>query len=355
MMTQLSCDEIASALLSYRVSHQQQAIRSLSAADRAGVEDIGASTYGGHDYVADVFQQWLDHEGQGVVTAAIDDFEGRLAGFEVLTLYDGGKTGWLEALRVHPRCRGKGLATALQSHLVAVARDLLQLKRVRYTTATANIASRRLAAACGLQVVDSWAVIMPRRRVPPTTFAERVRAARARLAKRHGMKLDTGIHQRHVSPKELLSFAGGFGQRLLLQSYWKAYDFTLLNVEILLRSHQQPFVIEEDGASAGAKPLSSFSWAFHKQDAMGLTVFASVYTPDLHSTLAHITAQLEAAVAVGADAVVLMYPLGMELELHRLGLAERCTAHALDGTDEPNERIAKQVLVFERSFYQGGS
>lgn len=348
----LLADELAALCFRYSRGARRYSIRELEIRDRAKVEEISGLTYGGHDYVAKVFTDWLERQGQDVFTATIESSAGTLAGFEVLTLYDAGRTGWLEALRVHPHFRGRGLATALQSHLITVARGL-RLSRVRYTTAAANIPSKRLASACGLQVVASWGVIMPRRRSPIGAFAERVRATRGRFSRRRGYLPGVcQVHQCQTAPMELIQYSRRFKLRFLLQSYWKAYDFTYDNLEKLARTHEEPFVSKQTCGDAPAM-VSSFSWAFQQHDALGLTVFATVYAADVEGTLAHLQAQLEAAVRAGADSAVFMYNRDLEPDLHRLGLAERFALIAPDGAGAA-EPVAKEVLLFERALVCDG-
>lgn len=328
--------------------------RRLRTSDLPVVEEIAAATYGGHDYVAQTLPGWLARDGEEHWNIAVEGAAGELLGFEVLTLYDSGCTGWLEALRVHPKHRGCGLATLLQSALVALACDQLGLARVRYTTASGNVPSRLLAARCGLRVVASWGVIMPKRRVPAVALAVRVRAARLRLGggRRHRPPAAAARQVASCSDAStLLNLAERRSMRFLLQSNWKAYDFVESSVEALLATHELPLVIAED--RQGELVPTSFSWAYHQHDALGLTVFATVYADDLHSTLAHVEAQLTRASEAVADAIMLMYPAELEPEMLALGLAERSP-----GGPEPRDgvpfddrgRIPKLCLLFERSF-----
>jgi len=201
---------------------------------------------------------------------------------------------------------------------------------------------------------------MPRRRVPVAAEAAKVRAARLRVVggrRRRAKEADEScaeVEARPVGATELLDFAGRGGLRFLLQSYWKAYDFDGANLEMLLRTHEPPLVTSE----APGGRVTSLSWAYHQRDALGLTVFATVYTERLACTLGHLEAQLVRATEAGADAVMLMYDARLEPELHALGLAERAEERGGEGgggggaagAESGGGRAPKLCLLFERSF-----
>lgn len=87
-------DEFLAACRAYRAGWLRQGLRPLGPQDHAVVEEIGAATYGGHDYVATVFPEWIRRQGRDTWTVAVEG-DGQLVGFEVLSLYDQGRTGWL--------------------------------------------------------------------------------------------------------------------------------------------------------------------------------------------------------------------------------------------------------------------
>jgi len=341
----LAADELLAACNAYAQNLRCcRDIRFLVSTDLPAIEAINAVTYGGHDYIVAAFPTWLERQGKTAWAVGVEDGTGLLAGLEVLSLVDGGMTGWLEALRVHPRIRRCGVATYMQSHLVAFAMNKLRLARVRYNTATSNLASRRLAARCGLQEVASWGILTPRRKEPLTVLAARIRRAMSRDAKLGHQGAPVKASVLGTFAPQLVEFAQQAGHKFLLQSNWKNYDFALQNVEELLTSglHEEPLV--KTKSSCGSA-VTSFSWAFRQRDAFGLTVFATIYAGELQETLSHICAQLNEAIEVAADYIMFMYAPTVEPELHRMGLVERCQT-TLDG----NLPVAKCVLLFERQF-----
>ena len=82
-------------------------LRALVPSDKPAIDVINNITYGGHDYISACFPGWMERQGKDLWSQCIADAEG-VAGLEVLTLYDQGRTGWLDALRVHPRAQGQG-------------------------------------------------------------------------------------------------------------------------------------------------------------------------------------------------------------------------------------------------------
>lgn len=336
-------DELHAGLAFY-LRRPTYAVRALVETDRAAVQTISTMIFRSHDYAGGKLSEWLARDGIDLWTAAVDGAHGDLAGFEVLVLYDGGLTGWLEGLRVHPYCRGRGVAKATQMYLVGLAQKM-GLKRVRLTTPTENIASRRLALSCGMVPVAQWAVVMPRR-CSLGDYAARLIAARRRLARRTGDEskdCNIAALESDVSTK-LIDYARRCESPYLLQSNWKAYDFGAENLATLLQDegHQPPL------AAIVCRPehveVTSFSWSFHQRDSVGLTAFATVYSVELSTTLAHLSAQFDHAIQRGATSAMFMYDPRFEPDLFRLGLVERCRP----SSEAPHE--AKCVILYERDF-----
>ena len=59
-------------------------VRALVPEDQAAVQAINDVTYGGHDYIAACFPEWLERQGKDLWTAAVADEEG-VAGPDPLT------------------------------------------------------------------------------------------------------------------------------------------------------------------------------------------------------------------------------------------------------------------------------
>jgi GNAT superfamily N-acetyltransferase len=122
-------------------------IRALRESDKEDVLEIARHTWEGHDYIPYYFDTWLKDKDSHPVGV---EYDGHIVALANLRVIDDGKTGWMEALRVHPKHRGKGLATALTQHVVQLARSL-PVKCIRYTTAVGNETSLHLAEGVGMK------------------------------------------------------------------------------------------------------------------------------------------------------------------------------------------------------------
>lgn len=325
-------------------------MRPLRESDQEAIEAINAATYGGQDYIASAFAGWLKSQEAGDLwTLGVEDGDGNLAGLEVLSPHDGGKTGWLDALRVHPDFRRKGLAQLIQQRLVDVAFEL-KFERVRFVTSSVISASRRLGALCGLTTVAEWGLLFPcgdisSSRVGQTgddgvmvllKYAATVREA----LKSVGPAIPVDAN-RELSIDELMAYSKHMGEAHLIQTF-KAYDWTPENLKLLFGMLQRPMasMCEED-------QIQSFSWAKYSRDATGLTAFVTLYSgcDDIVGILSHLAAQLDAALSAGAGSVIVTYPFKSEEQLYCLGLSDR-SVHGLDGPDP----VAKRAMLFQRTF-----
>lgn len=122
-------------------------MRRVVPADKADIEEIARHTWDGYDYLPYVIDSWL--KDRACYTVGID-VGGHIVAMANLHTIDSGRTGWMEALRVHPKHRGTGLAHLLTEELVreATARGL---SRIRYTTDYTNAASIKLAQSVGMK------------------------------------------------------------------------------------------------------------------------------------------------------------------------------------------------------------
>jgi ribosomal protein S18 acetylase RimI-like enzyme len=124
-----------------------QTIRELRATDEEDILEIARNTWEGHDYLPHYFKEWLSNPDSHSV--AIEE-DGHVVALANLRVIDNGRTAWMEGLRVHPKSRGKGMASLLTQHLVELALTL-DVKCIRYTTASDNKASLHLAASVGMK------------------------------------------------------------------------------------------------------------------------------------------------------------------------------------------------------------
>jgi ribosomal protein S18 acetylase RimI-like enzyme len=96
------------------------------------------------DYVPEIFREWVRDRRGRLWVATVD---GKVAGVAKLSLV-GDHEAWLHGLRVDPRFRRRGLATALARHRLERARRL-GARVARMDTAQDNVAVHRIARHLG--------------------------------------------------------------------------------------------------------------------------------------------------------------------------------------------------------------
>ncbi|MGH2468358.1 MAG: GNAT family N-acetyltransferase, partial [Candidatus Limnocylindrales bacterium] len=127
-------------------------------------------TWDGWDYIPEAWDAWLAAAdgtmlvvvaGQPVGTPQGTIAVGQPIAMSRLALLAEGEA-WLEGIRVDPRVRGRGVATALQVAELAWVRAQ-GASWVRYATGEENEGSHRLGARHGIRVLCAWRWYAPRR------------------------------------------------------------------------------------------------------------------------------------------------------------------------------------------------
>ena len=113
-------------------------IRVARPSDKRGVRALCAAIWSG-DYVTEVFDDWVKDRRGRLWVAIADD---RVVGVAKLTVMPS-REAWLHALRVHPKYRRRGIASALFEHRLERAR-LLGARIARLDTGEDNVAVHRL-------------------------------------------------------------------------------------------------------------------------------------------------------------------------------------------------------------------
>jgi len=98
-------------------------IREARPEDKPFIEEIARLTWGGEDYLARVFDEWL---GDNFYVLEVD---GRVIGTAKLTLLPG-RIGWLEGLRVHRDYRGRGYGRRLQDFMLELGSELAKKGKI---------------------------------------------------------------------------------------------------------------------------------------------------------------------------------------------------------------------------------
>jgi GNAT superfamily N-acetyltransferase len=128
------------------------------------IVELALNTFGGHDWIQNDFHNWF-LEGREYIILGLEARQGdpTLAALLLMRPNFQDQVGCLEALRVHPNHRGKGLGHFIQKKTIQVIKqrnDKLNLKRLRYTVYDENIPSIRIAIDSGFKEKYSFPYIM---------------------------------------------------------------------------------------------------------------------------------------------------------------------------------------------------
>ncbi len=141
-----------------RLLASQWVLRPAQPRDKEDVQRICAQVWDGHDYVPEVWEEWLaDSEGELTVV----ERKGQVVGLAKLTRLIEDEW-WLEGLRVDPAWRRLGLARLLLNHHLALARRVGR-GILRFGTASHVLAVHKNAAKEGFRHV---ATLVPYRADP---------------------------------------------------------------------------------------------------------------------------------------------------------------------------------------------
>ncbi len=99
-------------------------IREARPEDKPSIEEIAKLTWGGEDYLAGVFDDWLKDGGFYVL-----ELDGKVIGTAKMTLLPNG-VGWLEGLRVHPDYRGRGYGRFIQNFMLDLGEKLAEKGKI---------------------------------------------------------------------------------------------------------------------------------------------------------------------------------------------------------------------------------
>lgn len=130
-------------------------IREARPEDRPFIEEIARMTWGGEDYLARVFDEWL---GDNFYVLELD---GKVIGTAKLTLLPG-EVGWLEGLRVHRDYRGKGYGRMLHDFMLELGKKLAlegRIEALEFATYFLNRESIAMARKTGFHLRAKFFVL----------------------------------------------------------------------------------------------------------------------------------------------------------------------------------------------------
>ncbi len=258
------------------------AVRPVRIADKTAVLEISSKIWGGHDYLPSVFDEWLADKKSHVYGVEAD---GKIVAIGNMRLVDGGKTGWMEGLRVHPDYRKRGFADMITRHFVDLGKSL-SVERLRYSTGGNNRASLKLARKAGFKRLFKMG----------TLWYEDLD---------NGVKLDPCRRKiEEAAPKEVFELLKA--NPLLIPSNvfvyeWKAVDATLSNLKDLRR--YGTFY-----ATVNRGKLNGLALAHRRKDSNNDSLSFSIYARDENTFLAHFNSQIRSAAKLGLGNAVCTCP-----------------------------------------------
>lgn len=277
-------------------------IKRVGMSDKKDILEISRHTWEGHDYLPSVIDEWLEDSASYVY--GVEESE-RLVAVANLRLADGGRTGWMEGLRVHPDFRVKGYAHALTQELIEKAKEL-GVMRLRYTTSTENEASLKLAEKYGFARVFEMSVFWrpnPKAALPGATH----HSTRASSSSEVYASVQANPH---LIPCKVLVFD------------WKALDCTLEGLEMLGKSHEF-YVSPEKGE------VNSLSYGTLRRRGEILLWVFTIHAISPRRFLSHLYRNTASALERGCNAIMGTYDVKFERVFQKVdwGSEERWGTH----------------------------
>jgi GNAT superfamily N-acetyltransferase len=162
--------------------------------DTPDVHELTRRIWNGHDYVPEVWADWLaDPDG----CLAVAEWGGRVVGLFKLSLL-GPEEGWLEGLRVHPELEGRGFASRLFDYLVKTW-ERLGDGTLRLATASFRQSVQHLSERSGFARAGEFTPYQAEAQAP----GEGVSPLEISLPKRAGPVLSSAMGNHHPQLPEV--------------------------------------------------------------------------------------------------------------------------------------------------------
>jgi len=232
-----------------------------------GVAELASYTYGGHDWILNEYESWFSQgSSRSCIVLGMECVRtGALAGLFVLRPIPGDRVGCLEALRVHPDHRGRGLAHRLQREMIAEARRRKQsgelaVDKLRYSVYDENAASVRVAEGSGMKVAYSYPYLMVAEdeHNPENEFLGRIGPNAIQILLDDCLHAIQSFDKKQTlpplntlsSPEEVFSRLKAMGVEVLYQD-WKPYATSVDNLGLLTEAKNHTALSSKDGLSLG--------------------------------------------------------------------------------------------------------
>lgn len=212
------------------------------------VKEICADVESGHDYIPQVWEEWLAlPQNRGFI---VESGEGAAGVYFLRLDFAGSSTGWLQGVRVRAAFRNRGIGRFLLEQAIVQSRDL-GLHRLQYVTARENRPMHRLAGLFGFWHVGNFLNYNFEKQEPPArgngvesrlvTTSEFDEAYRLTLESEefrltHGIYcngwnwklLNVDVFRQHLERREVYSLVGALKTLAILRrdeggEYWLSF------------------------------------------------------------------------------------------------------------------------------------
>jgi GNAT superfamily N-acetyltransferase len=138
-----------------RIARMSVRFRCIVPADRADVQAISDTTWGGSDFLGKVFDAWVADPGGRFLGVEVD---GRVLGCGRIFPLDR-RRGWLEGLRVLESAQGRGLGRRMAHQLFRLGVEE-GFETLYFSTYFRNDASIRISEAAGFRPIATCSLVM---------------------------------------------------------------------------------------------------------------------------------------------------------------------------------------------------
>ena len=201
----------------------QVKIRKAKPSDKSSVLEISKKIWSGHDYLPQVWDDWLADKNARLIVATPNGKTVGVAHASLQTPY----IAWLEGVRIHEQYRGLGIAGKLNKALVEWARRR-GARVARLSTGSRNHASRKHLQKIGFPVIQTFQRL-------DTTRGLRVRPAGVTAARRSAKPLWSWLRQSPNFAENHAMYSDG----------WTWYPLTLQTLRKLM-SQRRVFITSKN-------------------------------------------------------------------------------------------------------------
>jgi GNAT superfamily N-acetyltransferase len=211
-------------------------VRPARPSDKAPLMSFIKDVWGGHDYIPQVWDQWLsDRHGRMFVV----EVGGVPVGMNRVQFLEDG-SAWFEGVRVHPDYRGQGLASLLGENSMKVARER-GIDVFRLTSGSHNKPAHRQIARIGFNEISRFSVYEPTKK----GSGDRSGVRRARLGE---------------LAEVMLSMRGSKEYQLGAGVFWHDFTAVSLNSDVARRLVEEGAVWYRERAVAVTRLGAAGSW-----------------------------------------------------------------------------------------------